>query len=225
MLYASPSEPGSRRRGLRRQRQLPRRRRLADSRPCRRSSFLFVEILRSTAGRSSDRARRRASSAGSRSRGVYPPQPFARGLLAINLARRVIIPEPDVLSQRRRLVDRRVLIGGMAIGARRADMNEAIDGSAGRGQGECSSRVDATGLKVPPFTPIADLRSTVKDERQLRPPRTHKPPDRSSHRAQPRHQARRGNRSGSRGEPGREPDHPETSTVRLDDSPIDRSPR
>ena len=44
-------------------------------------------------------------------------------------------------------------------------MNEAIDRSAGRGQGECSSRVDATGLKVPPFTPIADLRSTVKDER------------------------------------------------------------
>ena len=54
-------------------------------------------------------------------------------------------------------------LGGMAIGTRRADVDEAIDALARGGLGESPRRVDASGLKLAPPAPVADLGRAVKD--------------------------------------------------------------
>ena len=83
-------------------------------------------------GASSGRARRRASSGGSRVR--RRPSPLGQApedALALDLAPGVVVPDrPEVLAERGRLVDRRAALGRVPVGARRADVEEPLD--AGR---------------------------------------------------------------------------------------------
>ena len=60
-------------------------------------------------------------------------------------------------------------VGGMAIRAGGADMDEAIDTLARAGLGEDPSGIDAPGLKLAPPAPITDLGRAMKHARDTRP--------------------------------------------------------
>ena len=124
-LYASPTEsdhapPARPRRPPRR--HIPH---LADCRPCRRSTPDASEIPGSGGG-IVVRSRSPNSQLGRMTVRRSRPEPAMSqsSSFAFNLAARVVIQQPDVLTQRRRLVDRRRLVGGMAVGTRRADVHE-----------------------------------------------------------------------------------------------------
>ena len=93
-------------------------------------------------------------------------------LLAFDLAAGVGVPDPDVLAERGRLVDRLGPIGRVSVGARRADVQEPPDPGLRRRLGQVLGCVDAIDLKLGPASPVAHLRRRVVDhlDAAYRPP-------------------------------------------------------
>ena len=105
-------------------------------------------------------------------------------------------------------------------------MKEAVDAGRDGGPGERLGRVQAAGLKLVPPSPITDLRRAVKDEIDAGDRRRARRGIGQIAAHDLRRPARRGNRSGSPGEPRPGRDRPAArQVVRPDDFPEDRSPR
>ena len=133
------------------------------------------EPRRPVARWSSGRARRRASSGGSRSRRAeHDAASRQRMPLGLDLAECVVIPgPPDVPPERGRLVDGRAPLGRMAVGAGRADVQEPPDPRPRRRAAEILGRVEATRPGTRPRSP-----SRPPSPRHDRRPRRRGRPDR-----------------------------------------------
>ena len=134
-----------------------RRRRSADYLPCRRSSPGPVEIPEPVAARSFDRARRRASSAGSRSRGARP-RPFPRAsarnrpcCACNNPGPRCSVPEAPTHQW-----EACPSAGWPYALVELIWISRSIASLSG-GLGENAGGIDAPGLKLVPPSPITDL--------------------------------------------------------------------